>query len=173
MLFTLSIERLPEALEQATGVGRNTEQVGRLLKSVVVHPGHEDGIAPLRGDLDRLAVVVHLLDQREEVLPRLASGYRHGPLLSDWYVIWYQWQRLAGLGGARPSLANPAWTPRTCENPRPEALEVRCLLPRQLDAEAGLSLMREYIVLGRESGFALDRKALVIANNRGALLAPQ
>ena len=41
------IERLPEALEQATGVGRNTEQVRRLLKRVVVHPGHEDGIAPL------------------------------------------------------------------------------------------------------------------------------
>jgi len=33
--------------------------------------------------------------------------------------------------------------------------------------------MREYIVLGREGGFALDRKALVIANSLGALLAPQ
>jgi hypothetical protein len=33
--------------------------------------------------------------------------------------------------------------------------------------------MREYIVLGREGGFALDRKALVIANSRGALLAPR
>src|SRR5271165_6578895 len=45
MLFTLSIERLSEALEQATGVGRNTEQVRRLLKRVVVHSGHEDGVA--------------------------------------------------------------------------------------------------------------------------------
>ncbi len=33
--------------------------------------------------------------------------------------------------------------------------------------------MSEHIVLGRESGFALDRKALVIADNRGALLAPE
>src|ERR1039457_3955843 len=90
MLFTLSFERLSEALEQATGVGRNTEQVRRLLECVVVHSGHEDGIAPLRGDLDRLAVVVHLLDQAEEVLSRLARGYRHGRLLSDWYIIWYQ-----------------------------------------------------------------------------------
>jgi len=48
-----------------TGIGRNTEQVRRLLKRVVVHSGHEDGIAPLRGDLDGLAVVIHLLDQRE------------------------------------------------------------------------------------------------------------
>jgi hypothetical protein len=82
-------------------------------------------------------------------------------------------QRLSGLSGAWPSLASPARIPRSCENPRLEALKVKCLRPRQLDAEAGLTLISEYIVLGRESGFALDRKALVIANNRGALLAPQ
>ena len=73
-----------------TGIGRNTEQVRRLLKRVVVDSGHEDGIAPLRGDLDGLAVVIHFLDQREEVLPRLARGYRHGRLLSHWYIIRYQ-----------------------------------------------------------------------------------
>src|SRR5271166_3654641 len=90
MLVTLSIDRLSEALEQATGIGRNTKQVSRLLKRVVVRSRHEDGIAPLRGDLDRLAVVVHLLDQREKALPRFARGYGHSRLLSHWYVIWYQ-----------------------------------------------------------------------------------
>ena len=104
----------------------------------------------------------------------LARGYRHSPLLSDWYVIWYQCAapRRTRRSSAHGS-AGPAWTPRSCENPRLEALEVRCLRPRQLDAEAGLTFMREYIVLGREGGFALDRKALVIANeSRSAPCAP-
>jgi len=73
----LSIERLPEALEQASGIGRNTEQVGRFLKRVVVHSGHEDCVAPLRGDLNGLTIVVHLLNEGEEVLSRFACCESH------------------------------------------------------------------------------------------------
>jgi len=54
--------------------------VGRLLEGQVVRPRNEHGIPSIGGDLDRPAVVVHLLDQGEEVFPGLA-------LRRDWLTL--------------------------------------------------------------------------------------
>src|SRR5438067_13070466 len=80
MLFTLSRPRLLQALDQALGIGRNAQQVCRLLQRLVVGAGEKHGISPARCDLDRRPVVIDLLDEREQVLPRLARGDRHPAL---------------------------------------------------------------------------------------------
>src|SRR5580704_7165270 len=61
------------SLEQPTGVGRRTQQVGALAEGGVVLSGDEDGIAVLGDDLDGVMVLVDLLDQREEPFARLAA----------------------------------------------------------------------------------------------------
>src|SRR6478736_4772884 len=90
MLLDVTNARLIEALEQSTGVGRRAQQVGRLLQRSVVVDGDQHRVAALGRDLDRHAVLVHLLDQGKQVLPRFAGGDGHDGLpLSDWYEKWY------------------------------------------------------------------------------------
>jgi hypothetical protein len=71
-----------QALQKALDIRWNPEQVRRLRERVVVGAGQQDGVATLRGDLDWLAVVVHLLNEREQVLSSFARSDGHWLLLA-------------------------------------------------------------------------------------------
>ena len=79
-LLALTVGGLIEALEQPSRVLGGPQQVRRFMKRVELIARDEDGIAASRGDLHGRSVLVHLLDEREEVFARLARGKR---LLSD------------------------------------------------------------------------------------------
>ena len=53
-------------VEQPSGIGGGTEQVGRLLPRGVFIGGHENGVPLAGNDLDGSAIVVDLLDEREQ-----------------------------------------------------------------------------------------------------------
>jgi hypothetical protein len=76
---------LLEALQEPTRIRRYAHQVGALLQGVEVVTRHQDCTATPRGDLHRCVVIVDLLDEREEVLARLARRDRHGHHLR-WYL---------------------------------------------------------------------------------------
>jgi hypothetical protein len=73
----LPLSRLIQALEESLSIGRRAKQVGSLGERVVINPRHQNRIAPLRGDLNGLTIVVHLLNEGEEVLSRLACCESH------------------------------------------------------------------------------------------------
>src|SRR5271170_4446308 len=80
MLVTLPPTGFVEALEQSLSVGGHPEKECGLLQFVVVRFGQQHGTTAKGSDLHRLAVLVHLLDQREQALPGLARRHSHvGP----------------------------------------------------------------------------------------------
>src|SRR6185312_10147130 len=77
--------------EQPTGVSRRAQQIGALAQGGVVFGGDEEGVAMPGDDLDRVMVLVDLLDQRKEPFAGLARGDRHGsPAFQKWYNMQYQ-----------------------------------------------------------------------------------
>src|SRR5512132_3257242 len=79
--------RLLQALQQPLRVGWHPQQIGRLLKCRELLSGQQHGVATSRGDLDRNTVVIHLLDQREQLLARLTGTDGHLGSSARWYNI--------------------------------------------------------------------------------------
>jgi hypothetical protein len=75
VLFSVVVLSLGEAFEQAAGVGGGAQQVRGFLEGFVVGAGDEDGVASAGVNLDRGAVVVDLLYEREQVLACFAGGF--------------------------------------------------------------------------------------------------
>src|ERR1700733_12016267 len=83
MLSRLAALRCLGGIKQTARVRRRAEQIGRLLPGGVIVGRYEHGVAALGRDLDRGAIVVDLLDQREQRPSRLTSCDRHRHLLSS------------------------------------------------------------------------------------------
>src|SRR5438132_4290736 len=92
MGFPLTGAGLGHAFEKPPGVGGNPQQEGGFYQGVVIGAREQDRVPALGRDLDRLAVVVHLLDEAKQVLPSLACSDRHGHSSIDWYRIWYHFR---------------------------------------------------------------------------------
>ena len=74
MLEALSITSLGKALQQPASIGGDPKQPGGLLQSIEVGPREQHRVTTLGRDLYGLPVVVDLLDQWEEALPRVAAS---------------------------------------------------------------------------------------------------
>src|SRR5258708_23026250 len=111
MGFALTGGGLGEACEEPPGVGGNPQQEGGLHQGVVVVAREQDRVPALGLDLDRLAVVVHLLDEAEQVLPSLACSDRHRHSSIDWYRVGTRYGTIFGRRHS-PRTATAAWPSR-------------------------------------------------------------